>query len=132
MAFIFWCQDSVNFAVCLKFTTITVNGQVSFDQIINALKIEYTGQPSLNVLWDCTNGMLKHITTDQVKAILSFVENIAEGRRGGKTAFVGDKNFEFGLMRMYGTLAEMAEIPFQVEVFRSMAEALQWLDQPST
>ena len=48
---------------------------------------------------------------------------------GSRMAVVSPQDLQFGLSRIFGTLAEDAGVP--VDVFRSTEEAIEWLKQPN-
>ena len=49
-------------------------------------------------------------------------------RHGGKTAYVAMSDSVYGIIRMYKAFLESKDIAHEVQVFRSLDEAQQWLD----
>jgi hypothetical protein len=46
-----------------------------------------------------------------------------------KTAYVGDQDLEYGLLRMYRSMAEMSGVTIPLQVFRTLQEARDWLHE---
>ncbi len=108
-------------------TVSTVTGEVTSDDLIQRIEANYAAGPTLNMLWDFTNGSMASASAEALREIVSLVSELAEPRTGGKTALVVGKASDFGLSRMLEALAEVKGIPFQVQSFYSMSEARQWL-----
>ena len=43
--------------------------------------------------------------------------------------YVGLADVEYGLLRMYSVIAEMAGVPIEYKVFRKLEEAHNWIKQ---
>jgi hypothetical protein len=112
-----------------QLTILRVVGEVSFKEIMTALKQFMEKQPTLNELWDFREGKLPTVTSGNLEQIAFYVRDNAHERAGGKSAFVASRDLEYGLSRMMRTLAEMKEVPLEIEVFRSFEEATQWLGE---
>jgi hypothetical protein len=110
-------------------TIHTVTGEPLFEEIIAAVKQFYESKPTKNVLWDLRKASLVHVSYAELRKILDYVSPMAEKRAGGKTALVGTKDLEFAMSRTFKTFSEIGNLPFQVEAFRSIEEANQWLDE---
>lgn len=110
--------------------TVAVLGDLSSDEVIGVINEHYSNGIVKNVIWDLTEGSLANITKEGFKAIAkATLESLASGaRQGGRTAFVGDKTAEYGLMRMYTAIAEMTGVKTQYNVFRTIDEAVIWLE----
>jgi hypothetical protein len=108
---------------------VSVNGDLTAREVISVVEEYYPGGAVKDVIWDLSNGSLASISTQGFKEIATAtLKAVANGARsGGKTVFVGNNSAEFGLMRMYAVIAEIAGVSIQYTVFRTMEEALQWL-----
>ncbi|MGD0584608.1 MAG: hypothetical protein ABSA86_02380 [Oryzomonas sp.] len=102
-------------------------GMVSSDELINALHRYYTGHITKNLLWDLTNGSVDKLTTGDIKHISQLVLQHAQTRIGGKTAIVAPSDVDYGMSRMLNTYAEIGNIPFETQVFRTQSEAAKWI-----
>ena len=78
-------------------------------------------------LWDLTQADLSKITAEEISALAQYCRNLAEARRGGKTAIVFDTLHDFGLGRMFETQLEIVGLPIEVHVCLSLDEARHWL-----
>ena len=82
-----------------------------------------------NVLWDLTMAELEHLLPKDVQSIGKTPRKFTEERKGGRTAIVAPSDLAFGLARMYEFTADPAEVPVTIQVFRSVQEADQWLQE---
>jgi hypothetical protein len=108
-------------------TIHTVTGEPSFEESMAFFKQFYEGELTQNVLWDFTKASLARISSEHTETILDYVRQYVEKREGGKTAIIVSKDLEYGMSRMIITLAELKDIPFELEIFRSLEEAVQWI-----
>jgi hypothetical protein len=107
-------------------TTFIYMGETSFDEVFNAVKAYYEGSPSRYTLWDARGTTLNH-TAEEFHELNTFMQNFTPKRPGGKTAYVVGDDESLGTMLLQKTLVEIAGLPVQFEVFRSMKDARQWL-----
>ena len=81
--------------------------------LINVLNAYGKRQPTLNEIYDFSR----------------YLKVYADNRPpNGKTAVVVEKDVHYGISRMVGMFVEF-EVPYQVEVFRSLDKACQWIDE---
>ena len=111
-------------------TVFTVTGILSFDKVMPIIKDFYDGDPTKNVLWDLNDIKEVQLTSEEVRAIVSYEPRFEGKRSSGKTAFVVQKDVLFGMSRMFEIQSSMKNIPYEIEVFRNRDEAYQWLDEP--
>lgn len=107
-------------------TTFIYMGETSFDEVFQAVKDYYEGSPSRYTLWDARDATLNH-TAEEFHELNTFMQNFTPKRPDGKTAYVVGNDESLGTMLLQKTLVEIAGLPVQFEVFRSMKEALRWL-----
>ena len=112
-----------------ELTIHTVIEEVSFEEMMEAIRLFWEGQLTKNVLWDFTGASLVNVNYAEARKIIDYVRPQAGKRTGGKTAFVGSKDLEFGMSRTLTALRDFQNPPYQLEVFRSLEKASQWLDQ---
>jgi hypothetical protein len=110
-------------------TVFKVTGELLYDEAISVVKSFYEGQPTENVIWDLSDITEIQLTSEQIESIVSLSQGFISARSKGKTAFVAQKDFVYGLSRMFNTLGEIMGSPFQRWVFKSMEEAYQWLSE---
>jgi hypothetical protein len=111
-----------------QLTIKTVTGSPSFEESMLAFRQFYEGELTQKVLWDFRTASLSEISSNHIEKILNYIQQHAEKRAGGKTAILVLKELEYGLSRMIQTLSECKAIPLEVEIFRSIEAALQWLE----
>ena len=112
-------------------TIVTVVGEVNAEQVVNQIISFLTGGPTRLVLWDIREGSLASLSSKDLKMILKRGAQFADRRRGGRTAIVCSREVDYGLGRMFQTLASLQHIPFEINVFRNLEEAVEWLNQSS-
>jgi hypothetical protein len=81
--------------------------------------------PSYQELFDAT-GATTDLTAEQVQAMVLRAYQAFQKEPIGEIAIVATEPVVFGLARMYAILCE--QVGVTVEVFRTVAEAEQWLD----
>ncbi len=113
-----------------QLTVFTATGEISFDEVTNAITSFYAGDYTLKVLWDMRDATAREITSRQVEQIALLLEEYRQQRSiGVKTAIVTPTDLNYGLSRMLVSFVEIREehYPVFMKVFRTMNEALNWL-----
>lgn len=108
-------------------TVFTVTGALTADEIIECALEYYEKQPTKLVLWDASFGSVHNITSGEFRRIARAMKRLTSMRAGGKTAFVGEYDVDFGMGRMYETYSEIEQLPVVYRTFRSRDEAERWL-----
>jgi hypothetical protein len=111
-------------------TTFSVDGTLTLKEILDVLKTFKAEPPAKNILWDFSKANVGYSfnVTDLQKTAIVAKSNIGL-RPNSKTAFVATSDIGFGLIRMYTTFLELQEIAHEIQVFRSLEEAYQWLEE---
>ena len=112
-----------------QLTTFSMDDDATFENILAALKGLYEGTPTRNVLWDCTNGSVANLTSEQIEKLASFSPRFGKTRKGGKTAIYSPGDMAFGLARMFEIIGRLRNVPIQTKVFRDKDEAKRWLEE---
>ena len=112
-----------------QLTVKTVTGNPSFEESMTAFRQFYEGNLTRKVLWDFRKASLSRISSNHIEIILDYIRQHAEKRAGGKTAILISKDLEYGMSRMIQSLIELKGIPIETEIFRSIEEAVHWLDK---
>jgi hypothetical protein len=114
-------------------TIYTLTGELTLDEIQNAIKSFWEAHAlTLNLLWDARSAMLTHLKSSDIELIAGFIDQYRhrfEEREGGKAAIVASSDLQYGLSRILGTLYELKNFPTQLQTFRQMNEAMEWLGQ---
>lgn len=108
-------------------TVFEVRGDLTAEEIMRYSSEYYQTRPTKLVLWDCSSGSVKNITSKEFRQIAEKMKKIAEKRVGGKTAFVGDVTADFGMGRMYEAFAEIEGLPVEYRTFKNLEDARKWL-----
>jgi len=119
-----------------ELTIFTASGEITLLEIMAVVKSFNTNPPAINILWDFSEAVaVDKFTSEDLQKTASLAKGKLSVRPGGggKTAFVATADFIFGLVRMYTAYLVLVEVAHKVQVFRTMAEAYQWLheDQPT-
>ena len=110
--------------------TFIGSGNVSAEDLIETIKRCYPTQLIKHALWDFSECSMDNLSTEGLRLVLATAHESMDDRREGKTAFVGKGDLEFGLSRLYSSIADMKGKPVQNGVFRTREEAKQWLNDP--
>jgi len=89
------------------------------------LYLEEKIDPRTPVLWDARNSTPSDRTFADMSEMASQSEDFWEAMQGGRTAIVTASKVDFGMGRMYETLAD--RMPREIQVFMDYQEAVEWL-----
>ena len=108
---------------------VYVSGILTTEEVTSVFDRYYTNKVIKDVIWDLSIGSLVSISEDGYKAIAHAANHaISSGsRKGGKTAFVGLEDIEYGLLKMYSAIAIETGVPTKYHVFRTTEEAREWI-----
>lgn len=109
---------------------VSVSGNLTAEEVIAVVDEYYPTGAVKDVIWDLTNGSLLSISREGFIAIAKAAKKSVEGgsREGGKTVYVGGADVEYGLLRMYKTIAEMTGVPIKYDVFKTVEEVKNWIE----
>jgi hypothetical protein len=113
-----------------QLTIFTVSGEVDFDELLENYQLYYDDvQPSKNMLWDFRSAKGgNRLSQEGLRHFASFPKKYEHKRPVGKTAYVVEGDLGFGMGRMVMAYVELLDSKVDVNVFRSMNEAIQWLE----
>ena len=108
---------------------VYVSGILNAEEVTSVFEKYYTNDVIKDVIWDISIGSLGSITEDGYKVIARAANDaISNGsRKGGKTAFVGHHDIEYGLLKMYTAIAIETGVPTKYHVFRTIGKARDWI-----
>ena len=69
------------------------------------------------------------VKLETLEEILHKITTFKDLRPKGRTALVADKDYAFGIGRMYDSLVEISGFPVEHRVFRDFKDAMKWLMQ---
>jgi hypothetical protein len=114
-----------------KLTAITVTWKADFDELMIVLKNFFDDNKTENLLLDLSDSFLNDITYDHVVDLCKYAAYRDNGRSriNGKTALVNSSDLQFEISSMFKAYFEMENSNINVSVFRSLEEALSWLEE---
>jgi hypothetical protein len=112
-------------------TILRITGEVTANEIIMQAAEYMGGKQTDTVLWDFTKATSVRITTLELRGIADSLKALTSNEKMRKVALVGSKNINIGLGKLFAAFAQMAGLPNDYKVFRSLPLAEQWLaDNP--
>lgn len=106
----------------------TVNGAVSFADMVNFFEHELEPRIVLNTIWDIQPGALQQLNIEELKRFVAIRRTNIEYRRGGKTILVASEASERVLIKWYKTFVEGLDFhDVKFHVADSLEEALNIL-----
>ena len=109
-------------------TILTVHGTLTCDEVIATLDALHGNEVPLHLLWDMREADVSKITREDMDQIVAAEKQYVRLHGNGKTACVVQSELAFGRFRMYDALAELAGLTNTRRVFRSMDDAVRWLE----
>jgi hypothetical protein len=122
-------KSEINTKIEGAFIVNTVNGRIRFADIKSFIAANIDSWPDKAVLWDLRQMDFHDVSSDELRAFMINAKEISAMRSGEKSAIVAPHDLQFGMMRMFEALAETARIEISFGVFRTIAEAKQWLSE---
>ena len=74
---------------------------------------------------------LSNIKDEDIERIVSYLSNQAGKRAGGKTAIIARTDLDYEITKKYELFTQLKGLSVTIEVFRSLGEAMIWLDRHS-
>ena len=109
---------------------LTASGNISSSEIIKALHgllQDSQFKSGMDILWDFRQVKTENMRADQIREIVSFIKNNQEKRGANyRVALVVSRDIDFGLARMYEAYTQ--ELPFQLQIFKQLSAAEDWLN----
>ena len=114
-----------------KLTTITVSWKSDFDELMIVLKSFLNDNKTEHLLLDLSDSFLDDITYDHVVDLCKYAayRDNGKSRITGKTALVSSSSLQSEIGRMFKAYFEIENSDINVAVFRSLEEALSWLEE---
>ncbi|NQU41387.1 MAG: hypothetical protein HQ523_15680 [Lentisphaerae bacterium] len=100
-----------------------IEGPCDVEAVIDVISTRYCSI-SKGVLWNLSPGTITNLSANDMRRIAHAAK---EHAIHSKTAYVGDREVEFGMFRMYETYAELSQVSPLMKVFKNRDEALEWL-----
>ena len=121
--------------------------EIAYDEDQQRLNIKASGNASVEGFQDLNTRMVEHhawrlgtkvlcdfraldlsnINMQDAERSAGFFQSLGEKLKGAKIAAVMSKDIDYGVTRMWAALAESLYVPMEIEVFRSIDDAVEWL-----
>jgi hypothetical protein len=111
-----------------QLTVFMTDGRIRLADVKEALEKFYFSQPTQKIIWDLSRADLSGATLEEVEELAKFVKGLAHSREGGRNAIITSKPFAYSLGKMYQLFAELARQTSQTRIFKTWAEAEEWLN----
>jgi hydroxylamine reductase (hybrid-cluster protein) len=112
-------------------TIFRVTGEVTANEIIMQAVRYMAGKQTETAMWDFTQATRVKISMGEIRGIANSLKDITSDGKVRKVALVGSKSVNIGLGKLFAAFAQMAGLPNDYKVFRSLSPAEQWLaDHP--
>ncbi len=108
-------------------TIFTAKGALTTDNFRECLVPYYAGEVTKFILWDLTKADLSTLKPTHLEDLAQSIYQMSEVRTNGKTAFVHDESFAYGIGKILQAFSMMRGMPFEVLPFRTIDEAKEWL-----
>ena len=108
-------------------TVFKVIGEVTANEIITQAVQYLSGEQTETSMWDFTQTRRIKISTLEMRGIADSLKEAASDGKVRKVALVGSKNINIGLGKIYAAFAQIAGLPYEYKVFRTIPLAEQWL-----
>jgi len=108
--------------------TYTVQGELHLDGLVEALESQFDHphfRKGMNAMWNLKEARIA-VTMVELPRLISAIQSMSERRgKGFKVAILVRSNEDFGLSSLFEMSAYV--LPFDVRVFRSTKEAMEWV-----
>lgn len=116
----------------LNLTVFRLAGPVSFETFKDVIDRYRAAGPTQNEIYDFLAFSGETFTMEQLNQLVEITKSHAPPRpNGSKTALVVPDTLSFGVSRQYQTLANMHDLPWETEVFETIAAARRWISLPN-
>lgn len=110
----------------LNLTIYTVKGDFELNLIFELIDKFYQSSHTLNLAWNLSEANLSKISLKEIQRIQYYAKKYNHLRKNGKTAFILSTDINFGIGRMYESIAEINNHHITHHVFRRLDDAINW------
>jgi 23S rRNA U2552 (ribose-2'-O)-methylase RlmE/FtsJ len=111
----------------LALTVFSVQGSVTADDFVAAVRSNYSKHPTSNAIWDFTHCELSNIDTKALIKMSDVAKEFAEKRPDPRTVFVVDDKQERPILKLYEDLLEMCGSQIECLMVPTLEEAYEKL-----
>jgi hypothetical protein len=109
-------------------TIIKATGDIQPGEPLETIKAFYDGKPTKDCIWDFRAVSMSQMSTDEIQLILDHAMKNILKRQSGKTALIAPEDHDFELARTTSTIGALKDVPWELQAFRTLEEAAEWLD----
>ncbi|WP_319406812.1 STAS/SEC14 domain-containing protein [uncultured Desulfosarcina sp.] len=110
-----------------ELTTFSLSGKVKLPELVGALERYGRSGPTRYELYDLGELTGERLSSADIRSLIDFFRKYPNIRPPeSKTAILVASDIDFGIGRMISILSD-GQVPFKIEVFRSLDQALNWL-----
>jgi|WetSurMetagenome_2_1015567.scaffolds.fasta_scaffold00217_35 hypothetical protein len=109
-------------------TVIVATGEITADDIYAAVRSCLMDEPTGKFLFDFMEADGSGISGDSFRTLHMNISKLPNASADKKIALVVSRDLGYGLSRLSATYFELTGIQGEYNIFRSMEEALGWLD----
>jgi hypothetical protein len=120
---------SLSYEKARRLALFIAEGELTYEAQMDALRTFYDQGPTTNVLWDFRRITGSRISSEEVEKVVAFLRKHKGKRLNGKTALVAATDLDYGLSRVGEAYAAYGDLGWEIRAFRSMEEALDWIDE---
>lgn len=113
----------------LDLTIYSIVGDYNIETLQDLIDRFYQSQYTVNLALDFSKAISPDFSRDDIDEILAHAKKYAHLRSFGKTAFIVSSDINFGIGRMYETVAEISNHTILHNVFRDFEEAIKWFEK---
>lgn len=113
-------------------TVRTVAGEVTAEELLDALATYRAGEVTRYILWDCHEASWDRLTGSEVRSIAQAALGHSGRRPGGRTALLVSSAAAFGMARMIDQSLSASDSPVEFQTFYDRAAAMAWLGVSTT
>jgi hypothetical protein len=108
-------------------------GECGYNEILNGIKLYYEGSATKYAITDFSQAIALKISGEEVARIADYMRQTSKTRPPRSyDLLIVSGILKFGLARMYTTylkLNETNDLDLKTEVFRSVEDAVRWIDR---
>lgn len=112
--------------------TVTLQGAVTADDIDAAVCAVFTDadwQPGFNTLWDCRQIKQLEVEWEGAQQVTQRLAELQERRGPGRVAVVAHRAVDESIAQLFRATSSTPQR--EIRVFRSMKQAVAWLEEPA-
>jgi hypothetical protein len=79
------------------------------------------------IIWDLAGAEVASVQAGDLASLAKLVAPVTGLRAGKRSAIVGQSDLQFGMSKVFSSMAEVYDIKTELRIFRTVDEARAWL-----